>query len=67
MRLATSRVGRRVRVLTGLRAVSLNVTPERVGHALGEFAPTRKRPRVVRPAKAVKGKPPISKAPARKL
>ena len=63
----TSRVGRRVRVLTGLRAVSLSVTPERVGHALGEFAPTRKRPRVTRPAKAVKGKPPISKASARKL
>lgn len=60
-------MGRRVRVLTGLRAVSLIVTPERVGHALGEFAPTRKRPRVVRPSKATKGKSPTTKAPARKL
>ena len=60
-------VGRRIRVLTGLRAVSLTIAPERVGHALGEFAPTRKRPRVTRPVKAVKGKPPLAKASARKL
>jgi ribosomal protein S19 len=34
--------------VNGLRAVTLSVSPEIVGHALGEFVPTRKRPRLRR-------------------
>jgi ribosomal protein S19 len=49
-------VGRRYRVLNGLRAVRLSISPEMVGHALGEFVPTRKRPRIRRPTTKSKTK-----------
>ena len=41
-------MGHRIRVLSGLRAVSLLISAERVGHATGEFVPTRKMARIVR-------------------
>jgi ribosomal protein S19 len=52
-------VGRRYRVLNGLRAVRLSISPEMVGHALGEFVPTRKRPRIRRTTAKSKAKPDV--------
>ncbi len=57
--MATPMVGRRYRVLNGLRAVTLSISPEIVGHALGEFVPTRKRPRLRRSTPKGKAKPDI--------
>ncbi len=39
-----SRLGRRFQIYNGIRWFPVEITPERVGHAFGEFAPTRKRP-----------------------
>ena len=41
-----SRVGRRFHVHNGLRFLPIERTEDRVGHRLGEFIPTRKRPPV---------------------
>ena len=46
-------------MLNGLRAVTLSISPEIVGHALGEFVPTRKRPRLRRSTPKGKAKPDI--------
>lgn len=39
-----NRVGLRFQIYNGIRWFPLEVTPERVGQRVGEFAPTRKRP-----------------------
>jgi ribosomal protein S19 len=53
VRVVSAIVGRRIRVLRGLRAVPLLISNERIGHAVGEFVPTRKRPRILRSANKV--------------
>lgn len=45
-------VGRRIHVLNGIHFVPVTITEEIVGHRIGEFAPTRKRP--VQPSKISK-------------
>lgn len=42
--ITSSRVGARFQVYNGVRFFPLEITSERVGHLVGEFAPTRKRP-----------------------
>jgi small subunit ribosomal protein S19 len=37
-------VGQRIQVYNGMRFLPLQVNPDMVGHLVGEFAPTRKRP-----------------------
>lgn len=49
--LTPSRVGRRFLVYNGIRWFPIEVTQERLGHRLGEFAPTRKRPIPKKPGK----------------
>ncbi len=39
-----SRVGRRFQIYNGIRWYSVEIIPEMVGHCLGEFTSTRKRP-----------------------
>ncbi len=39
-----NRTGRRFQIYNGIRWYSIVITPERIGHLLGEFAPIRKRP-----------------------
>lgn len=39
-----SRLGRRFQIYNGVRWFLVEITPEMVGHCLGEFAPTRKHP-----------------------
>ncbi len=42
--LTASRIGRRFDIYNGIRWFPIEVTKDRLGHRLGEFAPTRKRP-----------------------
>lgn len=42
--LTSSRIGRRLQIYNGIRWFPIEVSQERLGHCLGEFAPTRKRP-----------------------
>lgn len=37
-------VGKRIHVYNGIRFYSLLISSEMIGHRLGEFAPTRKKP-----------------------
>lgn len=39
-----SRLGHKFQIYNGIRWFPVEITPEMVGHRLGEFAPTRKRP-----------------------
>lgn len=41
---SSNRVGRQFQIYNGIRWFSVTVIPEIVGHSLGQFAPTRKRP-----------------------
>ncbi len=49
--LTPTREGQRFQVYNGIRCFSFQATQERVGHRLGEFAPTRKRPIPKKPGK----------------
>ncbi len=40
----SERVGHRFHITNGRRLFPITITAERIGHCLGEFAPTRKRP-----------------------
>ena len=42
--LISTRLGWRYQIYNGTRWFPIEVTQERLGHRLGEFAPTRKRP-----------------------
>ena len=42
--ISEKRINYRLFVYNGLRWYDFRVAPERVGHCVGEFAPTRKRP-----------------------
>ncbi len=42
--LTPSMIGQRFQVYNGIRWFPIEINQERLGHRLGEFAPTRKRP-----------------------
>lgn len=42
--ISEKRINYRIFVYNGCRWYDFRVTPERMGHRIGEFAPTRKRP-----------------------
>lgn len=42
--ISKNRIGYRINIYNGQRWYTISVRPERIGHRVGEFAPTRKRP-----------------------
>ncbi len=54
--LTKSFVGKRIHVYNGIRFYSLLITSEMIGHRLGEFSPTRKKPVPKKDKKKVKKK-----------
>ncbi len=49
-------IGKRIHIYNGLRFYSITVTSEMVGHRLGEFSPTRKKPIAKKDKKKLKKK-----------
>lgn len=49
-------IGKRIHVYNGIRFYSLLITSEMLGHRLGEFAPTRKKPVPKKDKKKIKKK-----------